>query len=103
MLGTVLARPGAALGYALVSTTPFKSLISAYGLRSVLTDLACSGHQHKKVTEYLVSPSFFPAFQAVFGVLRVPDGWKTNAAPLRGKDEHGTYRTKHEEVYTPLH
>ena len=28
---------------------------------------------------------------------------KPQRAPLRGKDEHGNYRTKLEEVYAPLH
>ena len=85
------------------STSHFKQLIADFGLRTVLTDLACSGHAHKKVTEYLVSPALFPAFQQTLGVLRVPQGWKSAAEPLRGKDDSGEFRTKREEVYTPLH
>ena len=85
------------------STSHFVKLIKEFGLLTVLTDLACSGHAHRKVTEYLVSPLLYPAFQRTFGVLRVPHGWKSAAEPLRGKDGDGEYRTKLEEVYTPLH
>ena len=49
------------------------------------------------------TPRLFPSFQHTFGVLRVPDGWKSSAEPLRGKDANGDFRTKSEEVYTPLH
>ena len=72
------------------STSPFARLIKDFGLLTVLTDLACSGHAHKKVTEYLVSPLLHASFQRTFGLLRVEQSsargtatrTSVNSAPL---------------------
>ena len=100
-LGTVLPYKGAEQHSTMHDTTPFQQLIRDFQLSSVITDLGASGHDHQKPTELLCSVRAVDAVRRILGTRSVPPDFVPTGEPLRGKDEHGNYRTKAEQEYRP--
>ena len=98
--GSLVPYTGCELHSTMHETTLFRKLIKEHGLVSVITDLAMSGHSHQKTTDFLCNGLLAFHMRSELGTLSVPAGWKTAAAPLRGKDESGANRTRAEQVYS---
>ena len=100
--GAVLEYKGGERHSTMHQTTPFLHLVSEFDLQSVLTDLGAHGHDHQKPTEMLCNKRAAPALRRIIGSRAVSDDFVPANGPLRGKDEHGNYKTKGEQEYKPL-
>ena len=100
--GSLLPVSGLESHSTMHDTAPFLALRAEFGLIEVITDLGASGHAHRKTTSLLVSKGMAKQLREKLGTQAVPTGWASTAAPLRGKDEQGNFRTKAEQQYSPL-